>query len=623
MMRSRNVILSLLPAASTSFGFGKHAASSFSYEGRVRRRNIAVHRHPTPSPGLNNIICTIANERNRRCVRGESLVGSSSGTRKFTHPRMGSMPDIVRGIRREDGETRTNVMTLSDIMKESYRYHGETDGVRDALISRRILADLSAEHDAAEVASRLIRAAIDAAGTDRGCLAGMINALLASCCGNDDDDAAREESSSTVHPEISLAILDLVDGMHSMDPTTMVTPDIVSLSLAYRAIGGGEIAEFATRSNAILDRARRMAKKTAGSHRRRALASERRGGRIDTIIDAKRTEDDLQSIYGRDIRVLHETTDLIVISKPAGMVCYHAKRTGAGKITPSRKKRSIRASSIAENDANDPDGGSGIVDGGARRMDISLVDALLDCSVTLSTLNPIARGIVHRLDRGTSGCIVLAKTDEIHMRLIASFFLRRSEKRYLALVPGCSTIRGSSGIVVGDEDGSGTIEERKPQLSLGSSGVIDSPVDGRPARSSYRVTRVFGKEDESTSSSSDALLLEVTTLTGRKHQVRAHCASLGHPIFLDPLYASSSILVGGSSRAAEKGQKRRRVPSEVATDDTAEPALPRAIVDAIEKYKFQQERFFLHAASLSIREVCIFVNAPLPQWWIDTIDQLN
>jgi len=73
-------------------------------------------------------------------------------------------------------------------------------------------------------------------------------------------------------------------------------------------------------------------------------------------------------------------------------------------------------------------------------MDISLVDALLDIPISLSTLNPIAQGMVHRLDWGTSGTIVLAKTDEAHLRLVASFFLRRVEKKYLALVPGCCDV---------------------------------------------------------------------------------------------------------------------------------------------------------------------------------------
>jgi 23S rRNA-/tRNA-specific pseudouridylate synthase len=606
----------LLPTA-TDFGFGDLAASSFTYNNgrgrcRINPRVLATHgRHHRE-----HNVRGITDRCNPRLVH-------SSGTRTCSHLNE-SMPYVAGD---HDGESRT----LSEMMKESYRY-GETDGVQDALKSNSILATLTTQHDANIVASLLIGAAIDAAGKDRGCLAGIINSLLASCCGDDEEDAddIHERHSSSVHPEISLAILNLVDEMHSEDSASMVTPDIVSLSLVYYALvnpthirGDSQDVKFASQSRAILDRARRMAKKTAGSQRRRALASERRRGGnrgdSDTMIDARRTECDLQMLCGSDIRVLHETSDAIVISKPAGMVCYHAKQTGAGKITPSRRKK-IRST---QDIATDPDTGDIVIDGGAMRVDISLVDALLDCSIALSTLNPAARGVVHRLDRGTSGCLVLAKTDDMHLRLVALFFLRRSEKKYFALVPGRSTNHGSASDVVGGEDDGSRIWRRNLPLSLGSSGVIDAPVDGRPARSSYRVTRVFGKEEQTSSlssSSSEALLLEVATLTGRKHQVRVHCASLGYPIFLDPLYALASIPGRSASRAG--GKTKRWSPSAVITHGIAGPSLPRAIVYAAEMSKFQ-ERFFLHSAHLSIREVGISANAPLPQWWLDTMDQLN
>ncbi|KAL3788544.1 hypothetical protein ACHAW5_009390 [Stephanodiscus triporus] len=532
MMRSRNVIvkaatvltMSSIEAARASSNMSrtlllgaKHAAS-FSHNSRgcyIDSRHIAVCRFSIP-----------LHERGRFI--------HSSGTRRSRQPE--SIPSI-----QSDDEESLSIMQLSDLsvmMKESYR-SSETDGVQAALKSNNILDIFSAKLDAKEVASRLIGAAVEAAGRDRGVLAAIINSVMASCCGDEDGDVTDENPSSAVHPEISLAMLDLVDEMHSTDPSAMVTPDIVSLSLAYYALNPTSsrvrhhgIVKYALQSNILLERARRMAKKAAGSQRRRALASERRkgGNSADDGVDATRTEARLQSLCGPDIRVLYETPDVIVVSKPSGMVCYHSKSTGSG----------------------------------AKRTDISLVEALVDCSVPLSTLNPSARGIVHRLDRGTSGSIVLAKTDEIHLRLIALFFLH-----------------------------------------------------GRPARSSYRVTKVFGNEI----SSPDALLLEVSTLTGRKHQVRVHCASLGHPIFLDPMYASYPTLEG-SSKGAEKGQKKRRGSSMVKTD-AVDSALPKAVIDTIGKFNNQRERFFLHAASLTIKEVGITVNAPLPQWWVDTIEQLN
>jgi 23S rRNA-/tRNA-specific pseudouridylate synthase len=587
---------------SANFGFGTEHATSFAYITRrccINSNRLVAQRRPA-------LIC-VTKKCNARDRRGGSF-DHSLGTRMCSHS-----PESIINIQGDDDESRSSIALadLSAMMKESYR-SGETDGIQDALKSSNILAVLSAKHNAEQVANQLIDAAVTAAGKDRGCLAAIINSILASCCGDEDNDADKYPSS--VHPKIALAILDLINKMHSKDSTSMVTPDIVSLSLAYYALNPTSrrhhgIEDFALQSNGILDRARRMAKKAAGSQRRKSLVSERRRGGNTDKIDARITEGDLQSLYGPDIRVLHETSDVIVVSKPAGMVCYHSRNTGAGKITPSRKKK-IRTSNANASD-------DGIVDGVGKRMDISLVDALLDCSVLLSTLNPSARGIVHRLDRGTSGAIVLAKTDEIHLRLIALFFLRRSEKKYFALVPGCNNILAAGNV---EDDGSCVDKKKTLAFSLGSSGIIDVPVDGRPARSSYRVVRVFGKEKQPLLSP-DALLLEVATLTGRKHQVRVHCASLGHPIFLDPLYASSSILES-NSRVAEKGQKKGRGSSTVKTGIVV-PALPKAIVDAVDKSNHQQERFFLHAASLSIREVGVSVNAPLPQWWVDTLDQFN
>ena len=350
-----------------------------------------------------------------------------------------------------------------------------------------------------------------------------------------------------------------------------------------------------------MERAQKLAKKAAGSQRRKELNMERRRGTKPNEIDSKQTEYNLQSLYGPDIRILHETSDVIVIAKPAGMVCYHTKRTGAGKITSSRKKN-IRAA----NENNDDDKG-------AKWMDISVTDALIDSSVSLSTLNPSARGVVHRLDRGTSGSLVLAKSDEMHLILTALFFLRKVEKTYLALVPGCST--NHSGIGMEDED----MKQIVDKLSLGSTGVIDVHVDGRPARSTYRVVKQYGK-----STSPTALLLEVATLTGRKHQVRVHCASLGHPIFLDPLY-SSSRNIDRKSKTLEKRQKKQHSSPSTIIKESEKDLLPKAVSDLlfVNSQQQQHERFFLHAATLTIEELGISVDAPLPQWWVELIEQLE
>lgn len=491
-----------------------------------------------------------------------------------------------------DGEPQTNTLDkLSEIIQESYDA-GETDGVQAAFLSKPIITTLLESFDADEVAHQLVGAAIEAAGSNRGRLAAMINAILASCCGSDDNcDDVDVNPNSSMHPGISLAILDLIDEMN------IVTPDIVSLSLVCYSLRG--MQEFDSEARAILERAQKIAKKTAGSQRRKALAAERRKASNTDGMDTEQTESHLQSLYGPGIHILHETNDVIAIGKPAGMVCYHTKKTTSGKISRKKKGRNSESSK----------------DGGKQR-DISLEDALLDVSVSLSTLNPTARGIVHRLDRGTSGSIVLAKTDEAHLKLVALFFLRRAKKTYLALVPGeqCNTANDVSGDESLDPE-----NEPIPKLTMGTAGVIDSPVDGRPAYSTYKVVKVFGKQNKS--SIPEALLLEVETRTGRKHQVRVHCASLGYPIFLEPLYNGCNTLdIKPQRNKREKGQMKSN-----STVDAAKstPPLPQAICDILENSNPAQEQFFLHAMSLSIRELGISVNSPLPNWWADTIDQLD
>lgn len=510
--------------------------------------------------------------------------------------------NIQSSSRNDESSQSGNISDLSTMMNKAYKL-GETDGVQEVLKSNRILTTLLAKYDAADkVASELINAAILAAGNERGVMAAIINSILASCCHGDDHDDGNENvdnnensssppsSSFVQHPQIALEILHLMDCMYSKDPSSIIMPDIVSLSLVYYALSPPSPSQrqssqqlhdnhYVPQSNEILDRARRMAKKAAGSQRRKALASERRKGRLNNNekneIDMTQTEASLQSLFGQDIHVLYETADIIAVSKPSGMVCYHTKSTGSN----------------------------------SKRTDISLVDALLECNVSLSTVNPMARGIVHRLDRGTSGSIIIAKTDEIHLILVASFFLRQSEKKYLALVRGKSAIPTHS------------------QLLLeGSSGVINGPVDGRPASSTYRVVKVFGNE-----LSPDALLLEVSTLTGRKHQVRVHCASLGHPIFRDPLYdatsSSATSLESNNSKKTAIGQKKQRAGSSKAVSTgTDDLPLPKAIADVIVDTTSNPqyvERFFLHAAFLSINELGVAVNAPLPKWWADTMEKLN
>ena len=593
-------------------------------------------------------------------------------------------------------ESSSSSNNLSKLLKSAYDM-GETDGVQDFFASSSYGKDFLENADnleVEEIADTLVSAAINAASKnknnesisnsggnlpriDRGCLAGILNAILASCCGcgvtgSSTDTTTDTATSTSTHaksyPSIALATLQLMDELHSKDDTAMVAPDLVSLSLVYYALvaeDGNTNLLFESESNAILERAQKMAKKMAGSQRRKALAAERRrprsngntgseeedndgGCKQDTTMseETKQMERQLQSLYGPDIHILHNSNEAIAISKPAGMVCYHAKKTTAGKLTSSRKKMKKGSSTSGSGSSSTAaDDGDAIIANGNIIMDISLEDALLDvASLSLSTLNPSARGIVHRLDRGTSGCIVLAKTDDAHLRLVASFFLRRAKKKYMALVTGTSSSRIPSGKKrSNDGNVETTMEQQPPQsLTMGSKGVIDVPVDGRPARSNYQVIGMYYGQKQQTQQQlqqpfdPEAILLQVETLTGRKHQVRVHCATgLERPIFLDPLYSdfqsspsSSSLPLSRLEKKSKNKNKKNGPPSSASNTSSAVDSanmLPHAIRSFVTENEKSnhQERFFLHAASLSIPELSISVNSPLPSWWVHTLDQMN
>ncbi len=176
------------------------------------------------------------------------------------------------------------------------------------------------------------------------------------------------------------------------------------------------------------------------------------------------------------LAVVHEDEHLIVVDKPAGMVVHPAPGHPGG----------------------------------------TLVNALLDhCGRSLTGVGGVARpGIVHRLDKDTSGLIVAAKTETAHAGLRALFETHDIDRGYLALVQGLPW------------PGTGRVEApigRDPRHRKRMA-VVER---GRPAVTHYRVEAAFG-----TRASSVACRLE----TGRTHQVRVHLAHIGHGVIGDPLY---------------------------------------------------------------------------------------
>lgn len=129
---------------------------------------------------------------------------------------------------------------------------------------------------------------------------------------------------------------------------------------------------------------------------------------------------------------------------------------------------------------------------------------------------------VHRLDLDASGLLVFAKDAETHRLLSMEFEERRAKKEYLVAVMGVM---------------SGSGEIAKPLREFSSGRVAPAP-DGKKAVTRWRVERSLG----------GATLLRVETLTGRKHQIRAHFSSEGHPVLGDPRYGPPPRPVGGAKR---------------------------------------------------------------------------
>jgi 23S rRNA pseudouridine1911/1915/1917 synthase len=176
------------------------------------------------------------------------------------------------------------------------------------------------------------------------------------------------------------------------------------------------------------------------------------------------------------LEILFEDNDLIVINKPVGMIVHQ----------------------------------------GAGHREHTLVNALLYHCPILSGIGGKERpGIVHRLDKETSGCLVAAKNDIAHRELSKQFAARTVEKIYLALVAG----------KVGKQ--SGVIEESIGRHAVHRQRMSVSSPRGRAARTEYRVLH----------SNKQASLLECRLHSGRTHQVRVHLHHLGHPVLGDKIYA--------------------------------------------------------------------------------------
>ena len=199
--------------------------------------------------------------------------------------------------------------------------------------------------------------------------------------------------------------------------------------------------------------------------------------------------------------ILYEDDDLAIINKPAGMMVH----AGAGATEDQRNRG-------------------------------TLVNALLHHFAALSAVGGEMRpGIVHRLDKETSGLIIVAKNDDAHRKLAAQFARREVKKTYIALLHGWP------------KKDRGTISASISRDRLRRIRMTTRGTGGRDAISHYIVTQrldtAFGK----------FALVEVKIDTGRTHQIRVHMASLGHAVVGDALYGAPREMRARRGRATDEG----------------------------------------------------------------------
>lgn len=166
----------------------------------------------------------------------------------------------------------------------------------------------------------------------------------------------------------------------------------------------------------------------------------------------------------------------------------------------------------------------------------TLVNALIGhCGDSLSGIGGVKRpGIVHRLDKDTSGLMVVAKSDPVHISLSRQFEARTITRAYSALCWGAPRPRESS--IAGNIGRSRVNRKKMAVVKIG----------GKVARTDYRVLQTFGASNDPMAS-----LIECHLQTGRTHQIRVHLTHIGHPILGDPLYGRGRQIRGLPEGAAD------------------------------------------------------------------------
>ena len=236
--------------------------------------------------------------------------------------------------------------------------------------------------------------------------------------------------------------------------------------------------------------------------------------------------------------IVYEDDDVLVVNKPAGMVVhpghghfdgtlvnallYHLNNQGSASLQDGGLLRgSLRASARTAESGTEPRSGDVGSSGAAGVYQGAEPPQTAGDAVE----QDVRQGILgHRIDKDTSGLLLVAKNDEAQLKLAKQFFNHTTERRYQAIVWGDI------------KETEGTIDKniaRDPNDRLRFR-VTDNPQEGKHAVTHYRVLERFGF----------VTFVECKLETGRTHQIRVHMASIGHPLFNDERYGGSEIRKG-------------------------------------------------------------------------------
>jgi len=242
-----------------------------------------------------------------------------------------------------------------------------------------------------------------------------------------------------------------------------------------------------------------------------------------------------------DFKIIYEDSDVLVVDKPAGIVVFE-EGTAFAKSTASQGK--------------------------------TLIDYLIEKYPELKNAGETPRyGIVHRLDKDTSGILLVAKSQEALIFLQKQFKNREVEKKYTALATGA--VKEDKGIIhtlIGRAKGD-------PRKQAAHSLQYNGKTGLREAITDYKVLERF--ENPSTSLRASYTLLEVQIKTGRKHQIRCHLAYIRHPIAGDKVYGfkDSPVLQGQERQFLHASYLKITLPSGKIKEFTSE--LPEELKNII------------------------------------------